>query len=121
MNKGLRLKQLRKELNLTQLEFAKKLNMTRSNIGNIETGVINLSDRNIREICNVFNVNEEWLRHGNGEMFEVMEENAELLQFIGKVVAEKDEFIRKTFLTLAKLEPYDWEVVKKIIKSLQTD
>ncbi|MCD3223817.1 helix-turn-helix domain-containing protein [Clostridium botulinum] len=121
MEKGLRLKELRKNLNLTQQDFAKKLNMSRSNIGNIENGIINLSERNIKDICKIFNVNEDWLKTGNGEMFVTLQEDKELLDFVINVMANKDEFIKKTFLTLARLSEEEWAVVKKIMKSLQEE
>ncbi|MCD3211784.1 helix-turn-helix transcriptional regulator [Clostridium botulinum C/D] len=119
MNKGLRLRELRKVLNLTQAEMAKKLGMSRSNIGNIENNIINLSDRNVRDICETFNINSEWLKTGKGEMFVKLQEDKELLDFVIKVMADKDEFIKKTFLTLARLDESEWAVVKKIMKNLQ--
>ena len=65
-----RLKYLRKNiLKISQEEFAEKLNVTRSNIGNIETGRIALTERNIITICNEFNINEQWLKNGIGNIF----------------------------------------------------
>lgn len=65
-----RIKYLRKNiLRLSQEEFAKKLNVSRSNIGNIEIGNISLTERNIITICNEFNVNEKWLKNGTGNIF----------------------------------------------------
>lgn len=66
MKKRLRL--LRKPLNLTQKDFTQSIGLkSASAIGNIELGFIELSDRNIRSICEEFNVNEEWLREGKGD------------------------------------------------------
>ncbi len=65
-----RIKYLRKnELNITQDNFAKSINVSRSNIGNIEVGRINITDRVIQDICSTYNVNEEWLKNGSGEIF----------------------------------------------------
>ncbi|BDR82589.1 helix-turn-helix domain-containing protein [Clostridium tetani] len=119
MEYGKRLKCLRKELGLTQSEFAKKLNMSRSNIGNIEIGIINLSDRNINDICRIFNVNKEWLETGKGPMFNTLDEDKELLDFVIRTLGEKNEFVKNTFLTLARLDESEWNVIEKIIKSLQ--
>ncbi len=64
-----RVKFLRKEiLNLNQDEFSKKLGISRSNVANIEVGRINITDRTISDICREFNISEEWLRNGTGEM-----------------------------------------------------
>lgn len=65
-----RIKYLRKSiLKLSQEDFAKKIGLSRSNIGNIEVGRINVTDRVIGDIIYQYNVNEEWLRNGTGEMF----------------------------------------------------
>lgn len=65
-----RISLLRKEhLDLTQKQFASRIKISRSNLGSIEIGRINVTDRVIEDICSEFNVNENWLRHGQGEMF----------------------------------------------------
>ena len=70
MNIGERIRHLRKnELKMTQDVFASKIDISRSNIGNIEIGRIAVTERVVSSICREFNVNEEWLRTGKGEMF----------------------------------------------------
>lgn len=64
-----RIKALRKELGLTQTAFASRVGMKQNTITLIETGKRNTSDFSIRNICREFNVNEHWLRTGEGEMF----------------------------------------------------
>ncbi|MFQ9544998.1 MAG: helix-turn-helix domain-containing protein [Clostridium sp.] len=64
-----RLKLLRSTLKLTTREFAKVINLSGGAITNMEKGVRNITDRVISDICREFNVNEEWLRDGKGEMF----------------------------------------------------
>ena len=65
-----RVKALRKALDLTQQEFADKIGMKRNTVANYETGRNEPSASVISLICKEFNVNEEWLRTGIGEMFE---------------------------------------------------
>ena len=64
-----RIIQIRKSLNLSQGEFAKKLGIRQSSLSDIERGVNNVTDRTIIIICSQFSVNENWLRNGVGEMF----------------------------------------------------
>lgn len=64
-----RLKKLRKSLELTQQKFADKLGVKRNTVGQWECGINALTDHVIFSICREFNVNEEWLRNGTGEMF----------------------------------------------------
>ena len=54
---------------MTQDDFASKIDISRSNMGNIETGRIAITERVITSICREFNVNEEWLRNGSGDIF----------------------------------------------------
>lgn len=64
-----RIKKLRKALDLTQQAFADKLGVKRNTVATYETGKSNPSDAAIALICREFNVNEEWLRTGEGDMF----------------------------------------------------
>jgi transcriptional regulator with XRE-family HTH domain len=64
-----RIIEIRKALKMKQGEFAKRLGIKQSVVSNIERGQNGITDANIRLICVVFNVNEEWLRTGKGEMF----------------------------------------------------
>ena len=54
---------------ITQEKFAEGLKIKRSTVSNLESGKKSLSGRNIKTVCEVYNVNEEWLRYGIGEMF----------------------------------------------------
>lgn len=64
-----RIIQLRKFLNLSQTDFGKQIGISKSSISDIEIGRISISERTIISICSKFNVNEEWLKYGNGNMF----------------------------------------------------
>lgn len=64
-----RLKAIRKKLSLSQEAFGKKLGVTGAGISRIESGVRSLTEQMILAICREFNVREEWLRNGSGEMF----------------------------------------------------
>lgn len=64
-----RVKELRKTLGLSGEKFGESLGTTRFAISQIETGRNNLTDQMIKLICLTYNVNEEWLRTGQGSMF----------------------------------------------------
>jgi len=69
MNIGDRLKKLRKELDLTQSAFASRIGSVQNTITGYESGRRNPSAQVIALISREFNVNEEWLTNGTGEMF----------------------------------------------------
>lgn len=64
-----RIKELRNYLKITQNEFSQKIGLKRSSLSDIERGNAPITERTIIAICSQFNVNEEWLRFGYGEMF----------------------------------------------------
>ena len=76
MNKRIML--LRKELNLTLEKFGQRIGVTRAAISNIETGNRKVTEQMFKSICREFNVREDWLRNGNGEIFQKMKK---LLQY----------------------------------------
>ena len=91
-----RLKKLRKELDLTQQEFADRIGISRGNIATYETRDGSPGSSVINLICREFNVSETWLRTGEGEMFlpspnGVLDELVQKygLSTRGKVIVEK--------------------------------
>ena len=64
-----RLKYIRKCLNKTQKEFGGALGVSRDTYASYETGRVIPSDTFIQLLCSVFNVSEEWLRNGKGDIF----------------------------------------------------
>ena len=65
-----RIHAVRAQADLTMAEFAKRIGMTTSSISLFESGKATPSDRTVLSICREFGVNEQWLRTGEGEMFE---------------------------------------------------
>lgn len=63
-----RILQVRKDQGFTQDEFAKRINLSKNFVWMIEKGERVPSDRTIRDICREFDINERWLRTGNGDM-----------------------------------------------------
>lgn len=110
-----RLKKLRKTLELTQQEFADKLRVPRNTIGGYEVGKSNPSDAAVNNICNTFNVNENWLRTGEGEMFIEMTRDEEIAAFVAKTLHSEEDSFKKRFISmLSALDESDWESLEKI-------
>lgn len=81
-----RLKKLRKELDLTQQQFADKLGVARNNIAGYETGKRSPSDAATSLICKTFNVSEDWLRNGIGPMFLEAPEDNEIKSLLSSLL-----------------------------------
>jgi len=64
-----RIKQVRTELNMTQVNFSKMISISQSSLGEIETGVRKVNNRIIQLICSQFNVSIDWIKTGNGDIY----------------------------------------------------
>jgi transcriptional regulator with XRE-family HTH domain len=64
-----RIKEIRTQLGLSQVEFSERIFVSKSFYGDIEIGKKKLNDRIIFIICKQFNANEDWIRTGKGNMF----------------------------------------------------
>ena len=115
-----RLKKLRKELDMTQQEFADKLGTARNNIAGYETGKRNPSNAVISLLCREFNINEKWLRTGEGEMFIELSRSDEIAQFVGQLMTEEDDSFKKRLVSgLAALDDNGWKVLENFLDSIQ--
>ena len=114
-----RLKELRNYLGLSQEAFGESVGVTKAAISRIESGINSLSDRMILSIVTQHNVNEDWLRTGNGEMFNKMSEDEELDLYVGRISGGADEFKKNLIKTLCKLSEDEWDVLKKIISEMK--
>lgn len=66
---GKRIKNIREMKTLTQKEFGEQIGVSRDVIGNIEYGRVEVKENIIKLVILMFNINEDWLRTGKGEMF----------------------------------------------------
>lgn len=117
-----RIKKIRKELDLTQQEFADRIGIKRNSFANYETGRNTPIDAIIVSICREFNVNEHWLRDGTGEMFIKQTRDEQIAAFIGDMLKdEKESFKRRLISALANLDESDWGVLERLVDSMQKE
>lgn len=116
-----RLKKLRKELDMTQQAFAEGIGIKRNTMATYESGRNEPIDAVISLICTKYNVNENWLRTGEGEMFIEMSYDDEIAQFVGQVMGEEDDSFKKRLISgLAALDDNGWKVLEDFLDSIQT-
>ncbi len=102
-----RIKKLRKTLNLTQQEFAERIGSKRNTVANYETNRNEPSNSVVTLICREFNVNENWLRNGEGEMFKTSYD--ELSALVDKY--NISDFGRAVIEKMVKLNEKQWNAV----------
>ena len=114
-----RIKKLRRTLDLTQQEFADKIGIKRNSLANYETGRNTPLDAIVVSICREFNVNEEWLRNGTGEMFLPVDRNADIARLTKQLLDEEsDSFKNRLISILSNLSVEEWQYLEKRAKEL---
>ncbi len=107
-----RVKELRKTLGLSGAKFGEPLGVQRMAISQIETGKNNLTESMLKLICSTYNVNEDWLRTGEGNMF--IESNQVDLNDLTKDADQLEIDILKAYFSFPK------ELRQKAIKHFKT-
>lgn len=115
---NLRLKEVRKDEGLSQEEFAKRLNISRGQVACYETGRRDLTNRTISDVCEKFDVNEEWLRFGTGDKYKPEPEVDEIDVLMGMFNPENDEFKTKIIKAMLKLDDNGWNAIKFLAEEI---
>lgn len=114
-----RIKKLRRSLDLTQQEFAEKIGIKRNSLANYETGRNTPIDAILIFICREFNVNEEWLRNGTGEMFRPADRNTDIARLTKQLLNEEsDSFKNRLISILSNLTVEEWEFLEDKAREL---
>ena len=109
-----RIKLLRKTLNLSMEKFGEKIGLTKASISKIESGITPLTEKNIKLICSIYNVDYFWLTEGTGEMFVEFPDVAIDMIVDDYKIDETDRILIETYLNASADE-------RKYLKSfLQT-
>ena len=92
-----RIKELRSFLKLTQDDFSLNIGLKRSSLSDIERGNAPITERTIITICQIYNVNERWLKTGEGEMFNTIEKSYnEFFEIFKKLNPVLQDFLIQT-------------------------
>lgn len=118
MNIGDRIIEIRKSKNLSQEEFGQIIGLSRSQIGCYEKNLRNVSDRAIRDICLHFNINENWLRTGNGNKYIIPNEINELSKILAEISTTNNSQIHSIISKLLKLDEKYLDLIENLIDTL---
>ena len=96
-----RIKAVRKALGMSQMDFGKRIFLSQSFYGQIETGKRSPNERVYELICNRYSVNKDWLVTGQGQMFSETPSDVELLELM-EIIKELDPLFREYIITQIK-------------------
>lgn len=99
-----RIKELRTALHLTLEGFGDRIGVTRAAVSKWENGDRGIADSMVVSICREFGVSEQWLRTGEGEMFEQTRETV-LDRLAAEYSLDKEQVsVIESFLDLSPQE-----------------
>lgn len=117
-----RLKKLRKQLGLTQQRFADAIGLKRNSVAQIELGERSPSNSVINNICKTFDVNEVWLRTGEGEMFLPRSRHDEIAEFMRDLTYLEDgDFKVRLISVLSRLDEDGWKLLESMAQQLRAE
>ena len=114
-----RIKEIRVATNKSQTDFAKSISISRSAICKMESGENYPSEQTIHLICSEYNVNEDWLRTGKGEMFIEKSHEEEIADLTYKLLTEEtSSFKNRLISALSKLTDDQWDMLEQVIDDI---
>lgn len=113
-----RIRELRKKhLKMSMEVFGKHLGVSRDTINNIELNRLARPEQKMslyKLICSEFNISEEWLLNGTGDMY--ADDKTEYDTLIDRVMTGQNEFAKNIFKTFALFDEADWEALRRMIE-----
>lgn len=114
-----RIKSLRRDLKMTQQEFADRLHIKRGAVANYEVGRNVPADSVIALICKEFGVSEMWLRTGEGKPYPERGRLEELSYMAGRFLSnEPTEFQRRFAMMMFSLTDEEWKLLEQKARAL---
>ena len=114
-----RIKAVRIKVGKNQTDFAQSISVSRSAICKMESGENSPSEQTIKIICKEYDVNEEWLRTGEGEMFIQKSKEEQFGEMLAEITKADDEsFKKRLIVALANLDENGWDSLEKLIDSI---
>lgn len=114
-----RIKKIRKTLGLTQQEFADVIGIKRNTFSQYEIGRNEPIDAVITLICREFDVNENWLRTGEGEMFIEKSKDEQITEMLVNIrLAGEESFQHRLAAAFSAFNADDWKEIERLYNKL---
>lgn len=116
---GKRIKKIRLRKGLSQEKFGEIIGVKKAAISKIENGENSLSKRNLETICYKFNINEDWIKTGLGDIFVAQSKDNEIRAFFESVISSDTDIakIQKKFInSLISLDEEEWITIDRFMK-----
>ncbi|MCI8428213.1 MAG: helix-turn-helix transcriptional regulator [Lachnospira sp.] len=109
-----RIKYIRKDLKMSQKDFGEKIGLKPNSLSDIETEKNSVTEQTLKAVCREFNVSEQWLRKGKGEIYKFVQTDD--YSEIATIIGEKDPKAKQAIIDYWKLSESDKELFWKFMK-----
>lgn len=113
-----RIKLIRKEEGLSQDDFGKHIGIGKTSVSKLESGENNPSERTVKLICSEFNINEEWLRTGKGNMKEELPVEDEYFKAAAQISKNQDSLAMKALVEYWKLDDESKKIFRDYLQNV---
>lgn len=114
-----RIKEIRKSEKLTQTKFGDKLSVSRDVISSFESGRVEPKPIFLNYLCEIFNINKDWLLNGEGEMYKQLSPEEEFAFLIGNIAASDNPKLKKLINVLSQIDnEEDLDLILNLCKRL---
>lgn len=114
-----RIKHLRKDiLKLSQKDFSDKLGLSENFVWMIEKGNRVPSDRTISDICRIFDIQEDWLRHGLEPMRAAKSREEEIAELVGHALNGSNEFKKAVIRMICSRTDEELKVLEDSLRTV---
>ena len=118
-----RIKLIRKhpKISLTQEAFGERIGLKKSSLSLIENGINNVTQQTILSICREFNVNENWLKYGEGDMFITLTHDEEVAMYVQDMLDDTDDEISELIKDFIVVYQKQDDASKQVLRKLAND
>ncbi len=115
-----RIKLIRTNLKLSQKDFGERIGLKSNSISDIENGKNELREQVLKAVCREYNVNENWIRYGEGDMFDTLSDEEEMMAHIGSICSDDDVRKQRVLEVVVKVIDNNvcWEIINNEIEKI---
>lgn len=112
---GDRVKQLRKELKITQVELGQLIGISGSGVASAETGKSKFTEAALKLICATYHVNYMWLTEGVGDMMQ----DESIDDMVDRIMAGESVLAREIMKAFARLPDDEWRRFMDVVEQVK--
>lgn len=113
-----RIRDVRKDAKETQDLFASKLSISSNYVYMIEHGLREPSERTLKDICRIYNINETWLLTGEGNMHGEITREQRIANITAAIFEDDSDFRSALIDTIIGLDKDQLAVLQQIADAM---